>query len=109
MKKLYTLGFGLVFVSVAFFVSSDIALAEVKLPSWSGSGNLDKELDNKGKAIAKVASTVVAALAIIGMLVGAAFFAVNKGEEGKKWIFGGGIGLIVAGSVAAIATLFLTK
>ncbi|MCP5008174.1 MAG: hypothetical protein GY941_30210, partial [Planctomycetes bacterium] len=79
----------------------------VELPSWAQTGNLESELSNKGKDAANIISLIVAILAIIGMLVGAGFFATGKQEEGKKFLFGGIIGLIVAGSVFGIAAIFI--
>lgn len=108
MKKLFTVGLVVTGASL-MTLFPEFAVAEVELPSWAGTGNLDQELNNKGKAVADIAATIVGALAIIGMLVGAALFPLNKPDEGKKWVMGGGIGLIIAGSVAGIAQLFLTK
>jgi hypothetical protein len=47
----------------------------------------------------------VAILAIIGMIVGAGYFTVGNGEKGKMFLFGGVIGLVIAGSAYGIAAL----
>ncbi|MFQ5470967.1 MAG: hypothetical protein ACE5EH_11795 [Gammaproteobacteria bacterium] len=95
-------------VTVLIIISiPDISLAEVKLPTWADSGNLENELSNKGQSVANVIAMIVGMLAVIGMLVGAGYFAIQKAEQGKQWLSGGAIGLVVAGSVYGIAALFV--
>ncbi len=79
----------------------------VELPSWSSRGDIKAELSSTGERISGILSSVVAILSVIGMLVGAAMFPVGRGEDGKRWILGSAVGLIVAGSVYGIAGLFL--
>lgn len=80
----------------------------VELPSWANTGDLESELSSKGKEAASIISIIVAILAIVGMLVGAGFFAVGNQENGKKYLIGGIIGLIIAGSVFGIAAIFIS-
>ena len=97
-------------VTAGAMLLPDLAAAAnnaVELPSWANEGNLDQELSSKGQSVANTLSSIVAILAVIGMLVGAAFFPMNKAEQGKQWVMGGGIGLIISASVYGIAALFL--
>lgn len=98
-----------VFVLTALVIAlvPDISLAEVRLPTWANSGNLESELSSKGQNVANIIALVVGILAVIGMLVGAANFAFQRAEQGKQWVGGGAVGLIVSGSVYGIANLFV--
>ncbi len=81
----------------------------LQLPSYAQSGgNLSQSIQSKGKAITDVISMIVAILAIIGILVGAGKFGVGNGEEGKRWVIGGVVALIIAGCVYGIASLVTT-
>jgi len=94
-------------VAVVVTIIPELSFAEVKLPTWANAGNLESELSNKGQGVANIIALVVGILAVIGMLVGAAQFAIQRAEQGKQWLGGGAIGLVVAGSVFGIANLFV--
>ena len=84
----------------------ELALAEVKLPTWANSGNLENELASKGQKVANTIALVVGILGVIGMMIGAGQFTLQRHEQGKSWIGGGVVGLVIAGSVFGIAKLF---
>lgn len=81
------------------------AEAALQLPNYAQGGSLSTTIQSKGKAITDIISMIVAILAIIGMIVGAGYFTVGNGEKGKMFLFGGVIGLVVAGSAYGIAAL----
>jgi hypothetical protein len=82
------------------------AHASLTLPNYAaGGGNLTSDLQSKGKAVTDIISMVVAILAIMGILIGAGKIGVGKGEEGKQWVVGGIVALVIAGSVYGIASL----
>lgn len=93
--------------SLVLVVLPDVTLAEVRLPNWANAGNLDAELSSKGQNVADTIALVVGILAVIGMLVGAGYFAMQRSDLGKQWLGGGAVGLVVAGSVYSIAALFV--
>jgi hypothetical protein len=99
MKK-----FVILLVSAAA-VLSVLPVEALTLPNYATGGNLSQSIQSQGKAITDVISMIVAILAIIGILVGAGKFGVGNGEEGKKWVLGGVVALIIAGSVFSIAAL----
>jgi hypothetical protein len=100
MKKL--------FIPVACCVAVLMALpaeATMQLPSYAQDTGVQQAVQTKGKAFTDLISMIVAILAIIGMLIGAGYYGVGNGEQGKKYLIGGVVALIIAGSVYGIATL----
>jgi len=97
----------LLLTSLVLVVLPDVTLAEVRLPNWANAGNLDAELSSKGQNVADSIALIVGILAVIGMLVGAGYFAMQRSDLGKQWLGGGAVGLVVAGSVYSIAALFV--
>ena len=83
------------------------AQAAVTLPNYAAGGNVQVEIQNKGKKATDLVVMVVAIIAIIGMAVGAGNFAAARPEDGKKWVLGGIVGLVIAGSIYGIAALFV--
>jgi len=78
-----------------------------KLPSWASSGtNIESKVSSTGQKIATILSAVVGVLSIIGMLIGAVMFSVNKTDQGKQWFINSLIGLFLSGIVFGIASLF---
>ena len=93
-------------VFIALAITLLPAAQALTLPNYaSGGGNLTSDLQSKGKAVTDIISMVVAILAIMGILVGAGKIGVGKGEEGKQWVIGGIVALVIAGSVYGIASL----
>lgn len=89
----------------SLFSTIRTASAQVTLPSYAQSGSLQSQLESKGHAVTQVLSLVVAILAIIGILVGAAHFAVGHGERGRSYVLGGIIALVLASTAYAIVAL----
>ncbi|KAF0190501.1 MAG: hypothetical protein FD165_2669 [Gammaproteobacteria bacterium] len=104
MKKLV---FAVALVSLGALLIPELSMAEVNLPSWAGNQNLESELSSRGQRVSTIISALVGILAVIGMLVGAAFFTMKKFDEGKLWLGGGAVGLVVAALVFGIAGVFV--
>jgi hypothetical protein len=83
------------------------AEAAVTLPNYAQGSSLTATAQTKGKAVTDLISLIVAILAIIGMLVGAGYFAVGNGEKGKMFVVGGVIALLIAGGVYGIAAMLI--
>lgn len=81
------------------------AEAALQLPNYAAGQDVTNQVQQQGKKITDLISMIVAILAIIGIIIGGGHFAVGKGEEGKKYLFGGVIGLILAGAAYGIASL----
>lgn len=96
-----------ILVTSFLFGASDVSFADVKLPSYAQGEDLKTDLENKGKSVTNLISLIVAILAIIGMLVGAGWFASGNHDKGKQVFLGGVFGLILAGSVYGIAAIFV--
>jgi drug/metabolite transporter (DMT)-like permease len=102
MKKMLVV---MAFLGVLFTVMPDPVMAEAKLPSYATSGSVDNQAQAVGKKVTDFLSLGVGILAIIGMLVGAAFFSVGYRERGWQMASGGFVGLVVAGLVYGLAGL----
>lgn len=103
---MFTKKYLLVLFSIVLVVATLPVEAALQLPNYAtGGGNLTADLQAKGKSATDIISLIVAMLAIIGILIGAGYYAVAKGEQGKTWVVGGAIALIIAGSVYGIASL----
>lgn len=79
----------------------------VTLPNYAQGGNVTQSVQTKGKAFTDLISMIIAILAIIGMLIGAGYYGVGNGENGKRFVIGGVISLVLAGSVYGIAAMAL--
>ncbi len=83
------------------------ARAATQLPSYMQSGSdLASTVNSKGSEVTQLVSLIVVALAVIGMLIGGGYFAVGRGEEGKRYLLGGVIAVIIAGAAYSIASFF---
>ncbi len=98
----------LLLLSFSSFSVSYAKNSSVELPGWASTGDVKNEVQSKGKNAADIISAVVVVIAIITMLVGAGFFAAGNSDMGKKLLFGGVIGLVIAGSVYGIAAIFIS-
>lgn len=100
--------FSILLIASVFFIEPSIAANDgLELPSWASSGNLESEISQKGQSAANILSLIVAILAVIGMLIGAGFFTVGNQDKGKTFLIGGILGLLIAGSVFGIASIFI--
>jgi len=88
---------------VGVFISLD-ALA-IDLPNYANAGNLNTELQSKGKKITDTVSMVAVIISIIGLLIGAVFIGGGNADSGKRWVIGGLTGIVLAGTVYGIASL----
>ncbi len=96
MKRLFVL-------AVAF--SARTASAAIRLPSYAQGADLRMTLEERAHAITDVIALIVSILAIVGILIGAGYFAIGQGERGKSYVIGSVIGLILAASAYGIAAL----
>lgn len=83
------------------------AEAAVTLPNYAQGGNITQDVQTKGKKITDLVSMIVAILAILGIFIGAGYYGVGKGDQGKVYVIGGLVGLLIAGSAYGIAALAL--
>lgn len=84
---------------------SAVARASLTLPDYAQGNDLTATLESRAHAITDVIALIVSILAIIGILIGAGYFAVGHGERGKTYVTGSVIGLILAASAYGIASL----
>lgn len=91
--------------SLWFWTVTKQAKAAVVLPGYAQANGLRSELEQKGHAITGVLSLLVAILAIMGILVGAAHFALGNGERGRSFVGGGVIALVLASTAYAVVAL----
>lgn len=80
----------------------------MRLPSYAQGADLRVTLEERAHAITDVIALIVSILAIIGILVGAGYFASGQGERGKSYVVGSVIGLVLAASAYGIATLVVS-
>lgn len=97
------------FLIVCLFLVSFAAVVPVKaatqMPNYAQGGNLNTQVQSKGKAITEMISLIVVGLCIIGILIGAGYIGVGKADTGKVYVIGGIVGIILAGTVYGIAAL----
>lgn len=80
----------------------------MRLPNYAQGADLRVTLEERAHAITDVISLIVSILAIIGILIGAGYFASGQGERGKSYVIGSVIGLVLAASAYGIATLVVS-
>lgn len=95
-------------LALGFMATPILSYADVTLPNYAAASDLKTSIQAKGKAITDTITMVVAVLAIIGIIVGAGYFAVGNGEHGKRFLVGGIIALVLAGSAYGIASLIVS-
>jgi len=81
------------------------ALAVMRLPDYAQGSDLQITLEERAHAITDVIALIVSILAIMGILIGAGYFATGQGERGKSYVIGSVIGLVLAASAYGIASL----
>lgn len=81
------------------------AQAAMRLPSYAQGADLRVALEERAHAITDVIALVVSILAIIGILIGAGYYATGQGERGRSYVIGSVIGLVLAASAYGIAAL----
>lgn len=95
------------FIVFLFFVAFATVPADAatQLPNYAQGGNLQSQVQSKGKTITEIISLIVVGLSIIGMLIGAGYIGVGKADTGKPIFIGGVVAILLAGSVYGIAQL----
>ncbi|WP_298135407.1 hypothetical protein [Acidiferrobacter sp.] len=81
------------------------AFAIMQLPGYAQGSDLRMTIEERAHAITDVIALVVSILAIIGILIGAGYFAIGQGDRGRSYVVGSVIGLILAASAYGIAAL----
>jgi hypothetical protein len=87
-----------------FAVPLHLAYAEVQLPNYAQGTDLKSAAQDKGKKITDIVGMIAAICCIIGMAVGGGMIGVGKGEDGKRYLIGGIVGLIIVSLIYAIAS-----
>lgn len=90
---------------LAAALSARAASAAMRLPGYAQWADLRMTLEERAHAITDVIALIVSILAIMGILIGAGYFAIGQGERGKSYVIGSVIGLILAASAYGIAAL----
>ncbi|HUW97644.1 MAG TPA: hypothetical protein VMV40_02220 [Acidiferrobacter sp.] len=98
MRRLLVLG--------AAFVTK-VSYAAMRLPDYAEGADLRVTLEERAHAITDMIALIVSILAIIGILIGAGYFASGQGERGKGYVVGSVIGLVLAASAYGIAALVI--
>ncbi len=94
-------------IALSFCVVTSPALATMRLPNYAQGSDLRVTIEERAHAITDVIALVVSILAIIGILIGAGYFAVGQGERGRSYVVGSVLGLILAASAYGIAALVI--
>ncbi len=94
-------------IALSFCVVTSTALAIMRLPNYAQGSDLRVTIEERAHAITDVIALVVSILAIIGILIGAGYFAVGQGERGRSYVVGSVLGLILAASAYGIAALVI--
>lgn len=92
-------------IALATAVFTRAASAAIRLPNYAQGADLRMTLEERAHAITDVIALIVSILAIVGILIGAGYFAIGQGERGKSYVVGSVIGLILAASAYGIAGL----
>ena len=92
-------------IALSLYAVSTPALAIMRLPGYAQGSDLRITIEERAHAITDVIALVVSILAIIGILIGAGYFAIGQGERGKSYVVGSIIGLVLAASAYGIASL----
>lgn len=79
----------------------------MRLPGYAQGSDLRITIEERAHAITDIISLIVSILAIMGILIGAGYFASGQGERGKSYVVGSVIGLILAASAYGIAALVI--
>ena len=93
----------LVLLSATFMTG--VSSAAMRLPDYARGADLRVTLEERAHAITNVIALIVSILAIIGILIGAGYYASGQGERGKSYVIGSVIGLVLAVSAYGIAAL----
>ena len=91
----------------AFIAVPDAAMANASLPNYASTGDASTKAQSVGKKVTDFIALGVGILAIIGILVGAGFFATGNRERGMQYLMGGIIALVISGMVYGIARLVI--
>lgn len=92
-------------LGVSLAVLSPAAMASVILPDYAQGADLQVTLEERAHAITDVMALIVSIFAIIGILIGAGYFAIGQGERGRSYVVGSVIGLVLAACAYGIAGL----
>ncbi len=92
-------------ISLFLCAVSPAAMAIMRLPGYAEGSDLRITIEERAHAITDVIALIVSILAIIGILIGAGYFAIGQGERGKSYVIGSVLGLVLAASAYGIAAL----
>ena len=86
-------------------LASPPAWAALQLPNYAQGADLRVQLEERAHSITDVIALLVGILAIIGILIGAGYFATGQSERGRSYVTGSVIGLVLAACAYGIANL----
>ncbi|MHB1511697.1 MAG: hypothetical protein ACYCTF_10245 [Acidiferrobacter sp.] len=94
-----------IWIPLLLCAESPAAMAIMRLPGYAQGSDLRITIEERAHAITDVIALIVSILAIIGILIGAGYFAIGQAERGKSYVVGSVLGLVLAASAYGIAAL----
>ncbi len=91
--------------ALLLLIASPCAWASLQLPDYAQGADLQMALETRARAITDVIALIVSILAIIGIFIGAGYFATGQSERGRSYVVGSVIGLVLAACAYGIANL----
>ncbi|MDA8391024.1 MAG: hypothetical protein M0Z76_09900 [Gammaproteobacteria bacterium] len=85
--------------------ASPCAWASLQLPDYAQGADLRVALEERAHSITDVIALIVSILAIIGIFIGAGYFATGQSERGRSYVVGSVIALVLAACAYGIANL----
>lgn len=76
-----------------------------ELPSYAQGGDVSSQLEEKGLLITDTITLLSAIVGVVAIAASGMYFSSGNAEKGKTYLFGGLIGIFIAGTVYGIAGL----
>ena len=89
--------------TAALLLISRLLYAE--LPSYAQGGDVSSQLEEKGLLITDTITLLSAIVGVVAIAASGMYFSSGNSEKGKTYLFGGLIGIFIAGAVYGIAGL----
>jgi hypothetical protein len=90
-------------LTVELLLISRLLYAE--LPSYAQGGDVGSQLEEKGLLITDTVTLLAAIVGVVAIAASGVYFSSGNSEKGKQFLFGGLIGIFIAGAVYSIAGL----
>jgi hypothetical protein len=75
------------------------------LPSYAQGGDVSSQLEEKGLLITDTVTLLTGIVGVVAIGASGIYFSSGNSEKGKQFLFGGLIGIFIAGAVYGIAGL----